>query len=296
MEAGDGTTGRSKRFIRIGEVSRFSELVSAGQPLPVDANGTGEDKLSAKQDPKEKRLAQIGVFRERGIISEESFRAQRRMQGDGSSPSIEASNPAPVVPGRKNRWRRIALGVVLLNIAGLGVAGFGVLQAFHRGDGAAATTVGTPAAMKVTPLQDPVYALGKAFRLGPYTYTVTGHQTTATLDEGRFSPVSANPGDEYFVVTFSVRNDSVKPRVFSIDGFKLQDANGALYAACSQGAAVPRTELTKGDLLLTEIQPAATKMLAAAFEVPAASLAPPLKLLLFERDLLGTHEATVYLP
>lgn len=284
MQAGDGTPRASRRFVRIGEVSRFRERISADRTLPAGVNGT-EDKPSARPDRQEGRLVQLNAFREPGISSEGSFRARRQRQGQGPGPLVEPSAPAPVVPRRKNRWRRIALGLILLN-----AAGFGVSRSFHHGVAAA----GAPAAINATPRPDHVYALGNAFRLGPYTYTITGSQTDATLDS-RFSPVAANPGGDYFIVNFSVRNDSAKPRIFSTDGFKLQDADGALYAACSQGAAVPRSALTKGDLLLTEIQPAATKVLAAAFEVPAASLMPPLKLLLFERDLLGTHEATVYL-
>jgi hypothetical protein len=239
-------------------------------------------------------LAQLNAFRERGIISEESFRAQRRMQGDHSNPPPVPSEPAGVLPPRMRRWRWIVPGFVVLNLAGLGVVGLKVLPPLQRGAtmAAAMAVAGARAAAKVAPSPGNVYAPGNAFRLGPYTYTITGHQTAATLD-GRFSPASANPGYEYLIVTFSVRNDSTKPRVFSTDAFKLQDADGALYAACCQGAAVPRTELTRGDLLLTEIHPGATKRLAAAFEVPAASLMPAFKLLVFAQDLLGTHEATV---
>jgi hypothetical protein len=290
MEAGEGTTGASKRVIRIGEVSRFARTARDHQTLPAAPGETGPGS-SPEQDPKRRRLAQLNAFRERGIISEESFRAQTRMQGAHSKPSIVPSEPSPVLPRRTRRWRWrwVVPGFVVLNLAGLGVVGFRVLPPLQSGALMAATMAGTQAA-PASPGN--VYAPGNAFRLGPYTYTITGRQTAATLD-GRFSPASANPGDEYLIVTFSVRNDSAKPRVFSTDAFKLQDANGALYAACGQGAAVPRTELTRGDLLLTEIQPGATKRVAAAFEVPAVSVTPPFKLLVFEQDLLGTHEATV---
>lgn len=246
------------------------------------------------QDPKRERLAQLRALRERGIISEEAFRAQRRMQGDRPVPSPGPSKLATAPAPHKARWgRRLSLGLVLLNVAGLGVVGSNVVKSFQRGAAVTATVAGA-LAPKVDSNPENVHPLGEAFRLGPYTYTITGHQTATALDN-QFSPVHAAQGDEYLIVTFSIRNDSTKSRVASTDAFKLQDANGAVYAACSQGAAVPRTELTKGDLLLTEIQPGITKVLAAAFEVPAASLKPPVKLLVFEQDLLGGREATVYL-
>jgi hypothetical protein len=157
----------------------------------------------------------------------------------------------------------------------------------------ATATIAAPPA-KFAPKPETTYAPGQAFRLGPYTYTITGHRTVTALD-GQFSPVQAARGDEFLIVTFSIRNNSRRPRVVSTEAFKLRDVNGALYAACSQGAAAPRTALTKGDLLLTEIEPGVTKALAVAFEVPVGSLKPPVKLLLFERDLSGGHEATVYL-
>jgi hypothetical protein len=287
MEAGEGTTGASKRLIRIGEVSRFARMPHADPALPAAAGETGPG-LSPEQDPKRRRLAQLNAFRERGIISEESFRVQRRMQGDHSGPSAVLPRPAPVLPPRKRRWRWIVPGLIVVNLAGLGVFGLRVSPPAQQ----SAAVAGTRAPANAAAIPDKHYAPGNAFRLGPYTYTITGHQAAAALD-GRFSPASANPGNEYLIVTFSLRNDSTKPRVFSTDAFKLQDAGGGLYAACCQGAAAPRTELTRGDLLLTEIQPGATKRLAAAFEVPAASLTPPFKLLVFAQDLLGTHEATV---
>jgi hypothetical protein len=97
------------------------------------------------------------------------------------------------------------------------------------------------------------------------------------------------------IVTFSICNDSSKSRVVSTEAFVLEDANGAVYRACSQGGAVPRTPLTQGDLWLTEVQPGITKKLAAAFEVPASSLKPPLQLRVFEQGLLGGREAIVCL-
>ena len=149
-------------------------------------------------------------------------------------------------------------------------------------------------AARVDPNPKSVYTLGDAFRLGPYTYTIAGYRTATAL-EWQFSPVPVRPGSEYAIVTFSIRNDSTKPRVVSTEAFKLQDASGQAYEACSQGAAVPRSELTKGDLWLTEIRPGVTKVLAAAFEVPAGSLKPPVRLLVLEQGLLGNRQAMVYL-
>jgi hypothetical protein len=294
MEAGEGTTGRSKRPVRIDEVSnRFDRSLSADRALPATADGAGCGPAPV-QDSKRERLAQLRALRERGIISEAAFRAQRRMQGDSPAPSPGPSKLATAPAPHKTRWRRrLLLGLVFLNIAGLGLVGLNVVKSLHRGAFVTAAMAGALTA-EVGPNPENVHALGEAFRLGPYTYTVTGHQTATALDN-HFSPVQAGQGNEYLIVTFSIRNDSTKSRVMSTDAFKLQDANGAVYAACSQGAAVPRTALTQGDLLLTEIQPGIMKVLAVAFEVPANSLKPPVKLLVFEQDLLGSREAIVYL-
>jgi hypothetical protein len=185
------------------------------------------------------------------------------------------------------------LGLVFLNVGGLGVIGLKALKPSNRSAAAVAAVAATPKP-KVDPSPENVYAVGKAFRLGPYTYTIAGYQTAAALGD-QFITMRPKQGDEYGIVTFSIRNDSTKPRVVSTEAFVLEDANGAVYRACSQGAAAPRTPLTKGDLWLPEIQPGATKVLAAAFEVPAGTLKPPVKLLVLEQGLLGSREATVYL-
>jgi hypothetical protein len=292
MEAGKGTTGRSKRLIRIDEVSRFARTFSADRALPAAVDGT-DSGSSPEQDPKRKRLAQLRALRERGIISEKAFRAQRRMQGD--SPARLPGPPAPSAPLPRRKTRRwwIAAGPVLLIVAGFGVARLNVFQSLSHA-AVAAATVASALTVNVDPHRQNVYTLGNAFRLGPYTYAIAGYETAATLGS-RFSPVRASEGNEYVIVTFSICNDSSKSRVASIEAFVLEDANGAVYRACSQGGAAPRTPLTKGDLWLTEIQPGITKELAAAFEVPAHSLKPPLKLLVFEQGLLGSREAIVYL-
>jgi Domain of unknown function (DUF4352) len=296
MEGGKGTTGSSKGFIRTDEAClnhRSAQTPNTSRNLPEPADSAAS-RPSPEQDPKRRRLALLRTFRERGIISDQAFRAQSRMQGAGSARLPGPSKLATPPSRRKTRWWRWMLpGLVLLNVAGWGVVGLKSLKQSDRSAAVAAALADT-LRPKVDPNLANVHALGKAFRLGPYTYTIAGCKTAATLGD-QFSPMRANQGDEYVVVTFSIRNDSTKPRVASIEAFRLQDANGAVYAACSQGAAVPRTQLTRGDLLLTEIQPGITKALAAAFEVPVASLKPPLKLLVFEQDLLGGHEATVYL-
>jgi hypothetical protein len=293
MEAGKGTTGGSKRLVRIDEVSRFARPLSADRALPPAPGGT-DCGPSPAQDPKRKRLAQLRALRERGIISEKAFRAQRRIQGDSparlSGPPALSSTP---LPRRKTRRWWIAVSPVLLIIAGFGVGRLKVLQSLSHGAVAAAALAAALTA-NVDPHPQNAYALGKAFRLGTYTYTIAGHQIVATLDS-QFSPVRASEGNEYVIVNFSICNDSAKARVVSTEAFVLEDANGAVYRACSQGAAAPRTPLTKGDLWLTEVQPGVTKELAAAFEVPANSLKPPVKLLVFEQGLLGSREAIVYL-
>jgi hypothetical protein len=292
MEAGKGTTGGSKRLVRIDEVSRFTRALVADRALPPAPGGT-DCGPSPAEDPKRKRLAQLRTLRERGIISEKAFRAQRRMQGDSPAPlSGPPTSPTPL-PQRKTRRWWIAVGPVLLIVAGLGVARLKVLQSLSHGAVAAAALAAALTA-NVDPHPQNVYARGKAFRLGSYTYTIAGHQIATALGS-QFSPVRASEGNEYVIVNFSICNESAKARVVSTDVFVLEDANGAVYRACSQGAAAPRTPLTKGDLWLTEIQPGTTKELAAAFEVPANSLKPPVKLLVFDQGLLGSREAVVYL-
>lgn len=295
METGKRPTGASKRFVRIDEVSRFVRIPHADRTLPASVAGT-DPGPSPEQDPKRKRLAQLIALRERGIISEKAFCVQRRMQGDRRTRS-PGGPPAPRTPLPRRKTRRwwIAVGPVLLIVASFGLVRLNVFPSLGRGGVAVAATVAAVPTADVHPHPQNVYALGKAFQLGPYTYTIAGYATAAALGE-RFSPVRASDGNEFVIVTFSICNDSSKSRVASTEGFVLEDARGAVYRACSQGGAAPRTPLTRGDLWLTEIQPGITKELAAAFEVPANSLKPPLKLLVFEQGLLGSREAIVYLP
>lgn len=283
----------SQRAIRIDEVGSngCARMPGAHRDLPKLLNDAGCGPVPAENDPKSSRLAQLSGFRERGIISEQAFRAQRRMQGGSHAGSPGPAKPATPPPGRQagRRWQ-LVLGCIALLIVALAVVWSQALKPLYRGPRPAAFAGATvPKSKAGSPA---VYSLGKAFRLGPYTYTVTGCETAVALGS-EFNPMRPNPGNEYVIVTFSVRNDSTKPRVVSTDPLKLADADGAVYTACGQGAAAPRTELTRHDIWLTEVRPGSTKTLAAAFEVPVTALKPPIKLFVFDQGLLGSGEAIV---
>ena len=235
MEGGKGKTGTSKKLIRIDEAGLHpsAQTLNTGRNLPETAASAASGP-PPDQDPKGRRLAVLRTFRERGIISDQAFRAQSRIQVVRSARLPEPATLPPLPKMR--RWRWMLLGLILLNIAGLGVVGLEALRLKPSNHGAAVAATPRP---KVDSNPENVYALGKAFRLGPYTYTIAGYQTAATLGD-QFSPMRANKGDEYAVVTFSIRNDSTKARVVSTEAFVLEDANGAVYRACSQGAAAPR--------------------------------------------------------
>ena len=283
------------RPVRIDEVrSRPLALPPVAGATPADAvDGIGSGPSVPDHADKQRRLAQLTAFRDRGIISDQAFRGQRRMQGGSPAPLPGPSGPAtPLLspPRRRRRW--MLLGLACLNLAGFGLFGLNALKPSSR----AAPVSGAAAdpAVKVHPDAENVYLLNELFQAGPYSYTITGFETTTALGN-QFSPMHAGEGNEYLVVTFSVRNDSTRPRVVSTDAFVLEDANGAVYRTCSQGAASPRSPLTRGDVWLPEIQPGSTKALAAAFEVPQNSLQPPVKLLILEQGPSGSREATVYL-
>jgi hypothetical protein len=188
METGKGPTGTPKRFVRIDEVSRFARAPHVDRALPAPVDGT-DCGPSPEQDPKQKRLAQLRALRERGIISEKAVRAQRRMQGDSPAPLLSGppASPAPL-PRRETRRWWIAAGPILLIVAGFGIGGLNVFQSLSHAAVAAATLASAftanvdphPPASALTVNVDPhpqnVYALGKAFRLGPYTYAIVGYR------------------------------------------------------------------------------------------------------------------------
>jgi hypothetical protein len=183
------------------------------------------------------------------------------------------------------------LGIVLLVAAGAGIIGFRALKPANH---AAPANLVSELTAEVESNPEDVYALGKAFRLGLYTYTIAGYQTATTLG-GQFKPVTAGQGAEYVVVTFTVRNDSIRAREVSSEGLRIQDANGVAYGPSRQATAILRPSLEESDNWLTDIEPGITKVLAIAFEVPVASLDKPLKLIIPEQGPFATRQATVYL-
>ena len=202
------------------------------------------------------------------------------------------SSPRP--PSKKSRgWWKV-LGVLVLVVAGAGLIEF---RAFNPANRAAAdASLISEAATDLDSNPAEVYPLGKAFRLGLYTYTVAGCQRASTLG-GQFKPLAASQGAEYVVVTFTVRNDSIRGRELSIQALKIEDANGIAYAPSREAAAIlqPSPGAGAGDDWLADIEPGITKVLAVAFEIPVASLKKPLKLIVSEQGPFAGRQAFVYL-
>jgi hypothetical protein len=194
-----------------------------------------------------------------------------------------------VAPARKKKrhWRK-AFGIAILLLAGLAILGLNAPQ-LRRQRTTAADPVRTPTASAGLKVDD-VYPLGEAFQLGEYTYTITGCKTAATL--GR---IRSNPGATYVVVTFSVRNESERTRAVPRDDFTLEDANGTIYRNSRDATTALWASGNKSDLYSNEVPPGVTTRSVSAFEVQAASLKQPIKLVIPEAGLFSSGTAAVYL-
>jgi len=268
-----------------------AQLLHADRQLPGVVNGATREL--ALTETKLQHLAVLCSLRERNLISDRAFLIQRRMLYRACLP------PAPLppssfekLPSVDRRWWLKSLGIVLLLTAALGIVRFRTWQpANHRAAPAKARS--EPAAAIASHPEDN-YTLGTAFRLGLYTYTVAGTQTATTLG-GQFKPVSAAPGAEFLVVTFTVRNDSIRVRELSTADLKIEDANGVSYGPSRPASAVLRPSTEGSDSWLTDIEPGVTKVMAIAFEVPETSLKTPLNLIVPEQGPIASREASVTL-
>lgn len=293
MQVGEGTRGALKEVDRTDEMGTRQPTqllrVDRKPPEAADSAGCGLSLTEGQS----KHLAVLCSLRERNFISDHAFVIQRRMLYRASLPPIPppATPVEPPVPHRSH-WAWRALGIVLPVIAGLGFIGFRTLEPV------------SPVANPPDPVSDlaaevdsdpgDVYTVGKAFRLGLYTYTIAGCEATDTLG-GQFKPINASRGTEFVVITFTVRNDSVRPRELSTADLKVEDANGVTYGPSQQAASVLRPSFGDGDNWLTDIQPGVTKVMAVAFEVPDASLKTPVKLIIPEQGPFVGRQASVYL-
>jgi hypothetical protein len=292
MQVGEETRGALKRPDRIDEMS-------AGQPGPLlhvdrklpEAVGGAACELTLTE-MQLKQLAVLCSLRERNIISDRAFLIQRRMLYWASQPPPIPPSPVFDEPPPANHSRRwwMALGIVLPITAALGLIGFRTLHPASR--------IATPAnlvselAAEVDSDPEDVYTLGKPFRLGLYTYTIAGFQTAATLG-GQFNPISAGQGAEYVVVTFTVRNDSIRARELSTADLKIEDASGVAYGPSRPATVLLQPSPEESADWLTDIEPGATKVLAVAFEIPKDSLEKPLKLIIPEQGPFASRQASV---
>jgi hypothetical protein len=294
MEVGEETKGALKRPDRTDgmDSGHPAQLLHVDRKLPEAVDGAARELPLT--EARLKHLAVLCSLRERNIISDRAFLIQRRMLH-------RASLPPPLPPPssfdrlpRPSRWRWWwkALFIALVGAAGLGAIGFRTLHPANHAATPANLVSELPTEIDSNP--EDVYSLGKAFRLGLYTYTVAGCQTATTLG-GQYKPVSAGQGAEYLVVTFTVRNDSIRARELSTADLKVEDANGVTYGPSRQAAAVLRPSLEKSDNWLTDIEPGVTKVVAVGFEVPEDSLKKPLKLIIPEQGPFASRQASVAL-
>jgi hypothetical protein len=292
MQVGEETMGALKQPDGIDEVGagQSASLLHVNRKLPEAVDSAAcELPLTETQL---KHLAVLCSLRERNVISDRAFLIQRRMLYRAGQPPSLPPPSAFVEPPPANHphWWWKALGLILPVAAGLGVIGFKTLQ--PAGRAAIPANLVSELAAEVDSNPADVYALGKAFRLGLYTYTIAGCQAATTLG-GQFKPISAGQGAEYVVVTFTVRNDSIRARELSTADLKIEDASGVTYGPSRPATVLLQPSPEESADWLTDIEPGATKVLAVAFEIPKDSLEKPLKLIIPEQGPFASRQASV---
>ena len=291
MEVCEETKGALERPDRIEgrDPGCPAQLRHVDRKLPAAVDGAPRELPLA--EAKLKHLAVLCSLRERNIISGRAFLIQRRMLHWANLPPPPSPFDGLPRPNRRRWWWK-ALCVALVGASALGMIGF---RALHPATQAAApANPVSELATDVDSNSEDAYPLGQAFRFGLYTYTVAGSQTAATLG-GQYKPVSAGQAAEYLVVTFTVRNDSMRARELSTADLKVEDANGNPYGPSRQAAAVLHPGPEESDNWLTDIEPGVTKVVAVAFEVPETSLGKPLKLIIPEQGPFASRKASVTL-
>jgi hypothetical protein len=97
------------------------------------------------------------------------------------------------------------------------------------------------------------------------------------------------------VVYFAIRNESKKTETVLTDDFRVVDGNGNVYSASTEATTALLMSGATKDLAISQLQPGLQKDTATAFEVPDAAWKVGAKLIVPEKGLLGTGQATVRL-
>ncbi|MBV9490293.1 MAG: DUF4352 domain-containing protein [Verrucomicrobia bacterium] len=210
---------------------------------------------------------------------------------------LPAPSEQPATPKPRRRWRTELGFFVFFVLAGVEIFGLGAPKTWYP-----SLTVASPSPTPVTPAapaassdQDRVYSVGSPFRLGDYTYTITGCSTTDAVGGASYQ-LRASPGTRYVVVTFRIRNDAQRSRLALAEDFQLEDANGSTYRSSPEGTAALSAADTDSKDVFNEVRPGATQALATAFEVPLSALKGPMKVIVLEQKLFAGAKATVNLP
>ena len=242
------------------------------------------------------RLAILCALRERGIISDQAFTAQRNLLL-GYQPLML---PAPAAPEpehpRKRKSRRfwvLGLAAVVSALA----AGSCVWLAGRWTDlfPAVASVASISSRSGAGANGESVYPIGAAFHLGDYTCTVTGWTTATTLGSDA-DRLTAGDASTFLIVHFTMRNDTSRARPVLADDFTLVDANGVRHHVSDAATeALTSTRPNENGAVIREVQADSSDPFDIAYEIPLASVKGALKLVIPQRGLFTAGKVVVNL-
>jgi hypothetical protein len=135
------------------------------------------------------------------------------------------------------------------------------------------------------------YALGDEFQLGDYKYRI-GSVVDRSAIGNQFTSERASDGATFVIVTYSIENCTNESQTVLSDDFKLIDARGRTFSPSSNANTALLMEDDK-DFAFSELQPGIPRQMKTAFEVPIASVAEELTLVVPKKGFFSSGEARV---
>lgn len=187
-------------------------------------------------------------------------------------------------------------GLAFLFLFGMSVVGARVASSRSSSSGEQVAAETQPAAAKASSKQEkraPRQALlNEPFRLGKFTYTVTGAEVLDTIGRG-YGRKKASDGASFIVVHYTIVNEGNKTETVMSDDFQIVDAKGRQFRPSSEANTALMMSGKDKDFILSELQPGIPKSMATAFEVPNTVLEAPFQLVIPEKGFLGTDKVII---
>lgn len=135
---------------------------------------------------------------------------------------------------------------------------------------------------------------GQTFRLGKYSYNIGRCFYKNSIGPSGFETFPAGKA-VFFVVHYSILNETQETQTVASDDFKLRDAKGRVFSPSSRALTALIMRGANKDFILSELQPGVEHQTMTAFEIPPDATVGGLILIVPEKGLMSSGKAEVVL-